>query len=523
MVNLNSPYIESLLEFEKQLKSTRLPKDLNKEGQFFTPYELARQITLFTLNTINPEEKIKYLEPAFGNGSFYNCLLEIVEKESINHAVGIEKDKEIYSFAKHAWSKEKVSLINSDFTSIGLEHIGKFNLLITNPPYVRHQHLTAKDKKELKSKVKAETHINISGYAGLYVYFILLADKFLEEGATATWLIPAEFMSVKYGDALRKYLTENVELQQIHLFDSETSNFDNALVSSAVITYKKRIPQNNYYVNLSFGQDILAADAVQVPIGKLKNGEKWINIIKSKSTIHENETPKLGDFFNIRRGIATGNNDLFIVDKENIVELGLTKGFYEYIIPSSKYLKSNVIEADETGKPLVEPCKILINTDLSMEDLKIVVPRLYAYFLLAEENGENNGYLLKKRNPWYKQESREPAPFICTYMGRAKKQGGKPFNIYKNLSKAIVTNNYLMMYPKEPLREIIKENPKAIDEIFTILSNLNQEHYLNYGREYGGGLKKVEPKELSNIPVPDLAVYVSNKGISYLNTQQSLF
>lgn len=506
---MKKDYLRKLDEFELYLISTRPTIDLNKQGQYFTPYNFAKEITNFVFNLMEKDTKIKYLEPAFGSGSFYNSIIDFLDSKNTKNVMGIEKDTEIYEFSRQLWDLENITLYNEDFTNLDVESIGKFNLLITNPPYVRHQHLTKEKKKYLKDRVKNELSINVSGYSGLYIYFILLADKFLEEGAIASWLIPAEFMSVKYGEALIKYLTERVELHSINYFDNETSYFDNAVVSSVVITYFKKSPDDNHKVKIISGFN--SSNEYEVALDELKTGEKWANIIKKTSTLKDNDVPKIGDFFDVRRGIATGNNNLFIIDESKMKELELGKDFYKYIIPSVKLLNSNIIEADEDGKPLISECKYLINTNLNMKDLKQSSPKLYEYFLTAEKNGDNRGYLLRQRKPWYKQEQRDPAPYLCTYMGRSKIAGEKPFSLIRNYSKAITTNNYLLIYPKGPLKELFLNDAKSIDEVFEILNKLDSEYYLDYGRGYGGGLKKVEPKELSNIPVPELLEYITEK------------
>ncbi|MGD0446574.1 MAG: hypothetical protein ABSA39_21775 [Edaphobacter sp.] len=65
---------------------------------------------------------------------------------------------------------------------------------------------------------------------------------------------------------------------------------------------------------------------------------------------------------------------------------------------------------------------------------------------------------------------------------------------------ATAHNVYLMLYPKGPLRDILRERPELEGEIFEKLQNISPETFISEGRVYGGGLHKVEPKELAKVP-----------------------
>ena len=56
------------------------------------------------------------------------------------------------------------------------------------------------------------------------------------------WLIPSEFMDVNYGSALKEYLLNRVDLVRIHRFDPNEVQFEDALVSSAVVWFRNRAP-----------------------------------------------------------------------------------------------------------------------------------------------------------------------------------------------------------------------------------------------------------------------------------------
>ena len=55
--------------------------------------------------------------------------------------------------------------------------------------------------------------------------------------------------------------------------------------------------------------------------------------------------------------------------------------------------------------------------------------------------------------------------FLCSYMGRGKKDSS-PIRFILNLSEALVTNSYLMLYPKEHLQKAISDNPNSVYRIW---------------------------------------------------------
>jgi hypothetical protein len=116
----------------------------------------------------------------------------------------------------------------------------------------------------------------------------------------------------------------------------------------------------------------------------------------------------------------------------------------------------------------------------------------------------HEGYLASRRSPWYSQEKREPAPFLCTYMGRIGK-GRKPFRFIWNKSRATASNLYLMMYPKAPLRTALAADKQLYAAVHDALGEIDTELFLREGRVYGGGLHKMEPKELGRLPAGPIA------------------
>src|SRR4051794_20928683 len=76
----------------------------------------------------------------------------------------------------------------------------------------------------------------------------------------------------------------------------------------------------------------------------------------------------------------------------------------------------------------------------------------------------------------------------------------KPFRWFWNRSQATAPNVYLLLYPRAPLRSALAGRPALFGQVFEALPTLNMEALKSEGRVYGGGLFKLEPRELANLP-----------------------
>jgi adenine-specific DNA-methyltransferase len=484
---------------QRKLDRFTSAKERNKWGQFATPPALSLDIARYAWNKLKRRKGgFRFLDPALGTGSFFGAFLQAFSKDRIEAACGIELDYRFAESAKSIWHKQGLKVVQGDFTK--QKPAANFNIILSNPPYVRHHHINGEDKQRLGEMVQYITGLRLSGLAGLYCYFLLIAHAWLAEDGLSIWLIPSEFMDVNYGEEIKRYLTEKVSLLQIHRFRPSDVQFDDALVSSAIIIFEKRKPSSEHEAVISFGDTLSEpAKSEKVSLDQLRLTKKWTSLPHQGRNGHKAPSVTLGDLFTVKRGLATGNNGFFIVPRDKLAEFGIPDCCVRPILPSPRFLKQEIIDADAKGWPILDRQLALIDCGASEEEIRKKWPRFAHYLSEGKKQAVHEGYLASHRTPWYSQEKRETAPFACTYMGRNLE---RPFRFIWNRSQATVANVYLMLYPREFIANKLKETAK---EVFDALRAIHPDHFFNQGRVYGGGLHKMEPAELMRLPADGIA------------------
>lgn len=338
----------------------------------------------------------------------------------------------------------------------------------------------------------------------------------MAEGGHGVWLIPSEFMSVNYGAAIRRYLTQHVRLLRIHRFRPADMQFSDALVTSCVVVFQKARPRPGATARVTLGGSMQSPELVaDVPVNTLKAATKWTGYPSHPENGSRTEPGQvtLGDLFVIKRGIATGANQFFIMRRDLAQERDIPEDVLRPILPSPRFLDGSVVERDEDGWPAIEGQLALIDTTMAEPEIESCYPALWAYLQQGLADGVRDRYLVQRRSPWYSQEQRDPPPFLCTYMGRFT-SGSQPFRFIWNQSEAIAANVYLLLYPKGFLGRALRKQPGLAGAVFDGLLEIEPENFMAEGRVYGGGLYKVEPKELSAVSgqgivdrVPGVAPY----------------
>jgi adenine-specific DNA-methyltransferase len=481
-----------------ELDARKSQAERNKLGQFATPATLALDVLQACRAFMPKRSRVSFLDPAFGTGSFYSALLRTFAKSRIASAVGYEIDSDYGDESARLWRDTLLELHISDFTRAkppGPEK--RPNLIVCNPPYVRHHHLEGDEKRRLQRLTASVSGIQLSGLGGLYCHFIGISHGWMADGGLAAWLVPSEFMDVNYGQVIKNYLLSEVTLHRVHRFDPHELQFADALVSSAVLLFTKQSPPARHEVQFSYGGSLQSPAVVkEIPAPRLRREAKWTRHPLEDVAEGTSARLKLADLFWIKRGLASGANAFFILTAERTAHYQIPSEFLTPILPSPRHIPGELVEADADGTPRIEPRLFLFGTSMNESRIRADFPTVWKYLERGRAMNIHAAYLCQHRDPWYAQEDRPAAPIVCTYISR--QVGGRPFRFIRNRSRATASNVYLMLYPKPQLAQLAANDSTLMDRVCDALNRINGHTLRREGRVYGGGLHKLEPKELAN-------------------------
>jgi len=490
-------------------------EERRKLGEFYTPRDIAQFMSKWAVQ----DRSDRVLDPACGSGtflveSFYRLgELGCTPEEATVGIHGIDLNPlavlmtTVNLVARAPLSSPTVWL--SDFLSMApLELTRKFQAIICNPPYSRHHELPQDYKELIANTAGAESGSRISRLSSIYVHFLIHSTAFLDDGGRMAFITPSEYLDVDYGVELKKFLVERLTLKAVILYPEESLVFPGVLTTACITLLERRKPSprhNVVFVRLNklpdYGDLLRVVEAGEetepswgkaclAPQSELDPKDKW-SYVTSKTHEIQDLIP-LRKIARVHRGIATGANDFFTLSEPEISRYGIERDFLRPVITNARivryydFTKRDFHALTRSGKKVW-----LLFCDRPKAELK-KHRALQKYLALGEQRKLHERYLTRTRNVWYFQERKQFAPIVFTYMSREN-----PRFVY-NEAGALTLNTLHTIHPVEA---IARDKPRLKALLCFLNSEICRGLLKKTGRVYGGGLLKLEPRELENLPV----------------------
>ncbi|MDF9748306.1 N-6 DNA methylase [Natrinema salsiterrestre] len=278
--------------------------------------------------------------------------------------------------------------------------LGTFDAVIGNPPYIDQGSLYP-NKEHFRNHLKRfgdgraspfyNGDMRLSKRSDAYVYFVTHGTNFLDEGGRLAFIIPTKWMMTGYGEDFQGFVYDQYKLEAVVGFSARA--FEDAFVDSALILLEKCSDEEERRENVAeFIQikdsmeveDIL--DTVEYPIDLsheaemlVRNRETYRTVAVQQGEIMDRDTKKIRHYLtapqtfikllenptmvnleellsNAERGLTSGANKFFYIDKEEIDERGIDS---QFVTPMVKWIKQM-----EKGDPLTEDTTELYVLDM---------------------------------------------------------------------------------------------------------------------------------------------------------------
>ncbi len=277
-----------------------------------------------------------------------------------------------------------------------------FDIVIGNPPYVQLQKI--KDEADKFQKVGYATFARTGD---IYCIFYELGNRILAPNGILTYITSNKWMRAAYGQALRKYFSDNTN--PLILIDfGGLQVFDAATVDTNILILQKAKNKNETLTcvinkqlnNLSLLSDYFRQFATKT--SNLNSNSSWVVLSsveeRIKSKIEQMGKPLKDWNIKIYRGILTGCNEAFVINettKDQLIALSPKNAEIIRPILRGRNIKKFCAELDDNW--IINSHNGMKKSNIKRIDVKKDYPQIYEHLEAYKDKLETR---LDKGSHW---------------------------------------------------------------------------------------------------------------------------
>jgi len=533
----------SLLRQDESVQLSLLPQlpsefSDKSHGAVYTPQFIARFFSRFLREHIPPYQfkRLRTIDPACGSGIFLRTLLEfqcdptndglrtdLIEAAFLN-TVGLDRDANAVAATQLSLSllylvltnrlPTRLSLFQKDFfdpVPAPPETQGPYDAVLVNPPFVS---LDAQDAAT-RSRLPEFLGPHGSGRVDLYLAFLKQSIERLRPGGFGLFVLPHSFLLSKSAQGIRKWALEQcwvhclADLSAIRVFE-DTSTYVILLIvqrkSEILVSPKATIVKCQDQVGQAL-QDAIEGKKTEGKFYSIHDvdqsefkSEGWLVLAPTETSIDRrlSTLPTLGKFLEVRQGVVTGADDIFVLDADVVPEdqpslfipLLRDREMQPYTVP--RRTSHKVFFPYFEGKKVTE--KLLRGN----------FPKTWAYLLKHRKRLEDRGALARYRKEWWEPMwPREPNTLL-----RAKLV--VPHLVIMPRFALDARGRYAVSHSPFLISRVPSDEEDILKLMLGILNSSACYWYVQtHSHVYRHGYTMLESKTLAKTPIPDLDRWTS--------------
>jgi adenine-specific DNA-methyltransferase len=461
---------------------------LREKGQFWTPDWVASAMVQY----VRPSSTGHLFDPAAGACSFFRaCKHQVLSGVTF---YGCDIDLSSLSEATSAGidAQDLRGVEQRDFVLDPPSY--KFMSIVANPPYIRHHRLSHGTKQALRLISRTLIGKDLDGRAGLHVYFLIRALDLLAHGGRLAFIIPGDTFEGVFANTLWEWITRNYVVDAVVTFSGDATPFPGVDTNTVIVFIRNAGATSRLIWGRCTEADGPAlAGWVSTDFQGHFPGDVFVRELEealrtglSRPPRAAHDGPSLGTFASVMRGIATGDNDFFFLNSQEITNLGISDRFFVRAVGRTRdatrdrITVEHLAELDRSGRPT-----FLLS--LGNADIDTLPRALQTYLRKGEERGVNKRTLVATRRPWYRMEKRSTPPLLFAYLGRRNAR------FILNEAGVVPLTGFLCIYAKPGVDCVALwhalNHPQTLQNLRLV------------AKSYGSDAIKVEPRALERLPI----------------------
>jgi adenine-specific DNA methylase len=463
-------------------------------GAFFTPGELAGYLATWAVRTARD----RILEPSCGEASLLAAAGQRLRALGAARPklVGLDVHQPSVDAAEEFLRAQalKAALRVADFFDEKPD--AAFDVVIGNPPYIRYQAFSGKDRAKAQRAALAQG-VRLSGLANAWAAFVVHASSFLNKHGRLALVLPAVLLSVNYAAPVRRFLLSRFKSVRLVMFEERV--FPGVLEEVMLLLAEGQGSTSHF--DLFQVRDLEALSTLLGPSAPSRAwtptdvDDKWTEALlpADAGRIYAELTSgssfeTLSAWGDTGLGMVTGNNRFFTLTAAEVASMGLPASERVRISPpGSRHLRGLSFSDRTFAEMAAEGSRVYLfypDKDAPSDAAKRHIER-------GEQSGVHKAYKCAVRAPWWRVPYVPPPDFFFTYMNNDAPR------LVRNQAGATYLNSVHGVNLKGGRREL------GLDLLpIAMLNSLTLLGAELVGRSYGGGILKLEPNEADRLPMP---------------------